>query len=33
MLSRLVGLVEAKDKQLAEKDKQINTLLEIIKAK
>lgn len=33
MFSRLVGLVEAKDKQLQEKDKQINTLLEIIKAK
>lgn len=33
MLNRLVGLVEVKDKQLAEKDKQINTLLEIIKAK
>ena len=31
MFNRLVGLVEAKDKQVAEKDKQINALLEIIK--
>lgn len=29
-LNRLLGLVEAKDKQIEEKDKQINTLLNIV---
>lgn len=32
-LNRLLGLVESKDKQIEEKDKQINTLLDIIKNK
>ena len=31
--SRLLGLVESKDKQIEEKDKQINALLDIIKNK
>lgn len=32
-LNRLLGLVESKDKQIEEKDKQINALLDIIKNK
>lgn len=30
-LSRLLALVETKDKQIEEKDKQINSLLEVLK--